>query len=161
MRKRFSIRLLGYRKREVKNYISDVKREYESDLTRQKDRMLELIEENRRIKDELRAKNKKIASMVEQERYISKVLVIAEEKAQGIIEDGKKKSIKEFYKLKEDKEKWYEKFRQVRTDLLNFERTLVELLDRFRDDINYYASKEISEVILLDEEEQKEKKVIA
>ncbi|MDD3612626.1 MAG: DivIVA domain-containing protein [Caldicoprobacterales bacterium] len=167
MKRTFSISLFGYKKRQVKDYITGLKSEHESDLAKQKDRIVELVEENRRLKEELKIKNEKIASLDEQERYISKVLVVAEEKAQRIIEEGKRKSIEELYKLKEDKEKWYGKFREVRSDLLSFLRILVELLDKFRDEINYYASQEISDVVLIDENDQgendieKEKKVIA
>lgn len=167
MKRTFSISLFGYKKRQVKDYITELKSEHESDLAKQKDRIVELVEENRRLKEELKIKNEKIASLDEQERYISKVLVVAEEKAQRIIEEGKRKSIEELYKLKEDKEKWYGKFREVRSDLLSFLRILVELLDKFRDEINYYASQEISDVVLIDENDQgendieKEKKVIA
>jgi cell division septum initiation protein DivIVA len=166
MRKQFVTALLGFSKGQVNKYINDLKTEYENDLSKQKDRIMELIEENRRLKNEIQALNEKINSSREQEKYITKVLVIAEQKAQSIIEEGRRKSMEDLSRLKAEKEKWIERIREVRTDLLGFEKKIVELLEKFRDDINYYAAQEISEALLFDEsseqaEQNKEKKVIA
>lgn len=163
MRRQFSTALFGFNKRQVINFIKDIENEYENDLSRQKDRLLELIEENRRLKSEVKAQNEKINLLKEQEKYITKVLVIAEQRAQSIIEEGRRKSKEDLTRLKAEKEKWNEKLREIRSDLLDFERKIVCLLEKFRDDINYYASQEISETLLHEEyaDENKEKKVIA
>ncbi len=163
MKRQFSTALLGYNRKQVMDYIKEIQKEYETDLSKQKDRLLELIEENRKLKNELQAQNEKISQLKEQEKYITKVLVVAEQRAQSIIEEGKRRSLEELNKLKAEKQRWTEKQREIRSDLLDFEKTIVCLLEKFRDDINYYASQEISETLLLDDQidEKQEKKVIA
>ncbi|HOB20715.1 MAG TPA: DivIVA domain-containing protein [Candidatus Atribacteria bacterium] len=163
MKMQFSTALLGYNRKQVMEYIKDIKKEYESDLSKQKDRLLELIEENRKLKNEVQAQNEKISQLKEQEKYITKVLVVAEQRAQSIIEEGKRRSLEELNRLKAEKQRWTEKQKEIRSDLLDFEKTIVHLLEKFRDDINYYASQEISESLLIDDqvEEKQEKKVIA
>jgi hypothetical protein len=76
--------------------------------------------------------------------------------------------VEEIAQLKEEKEKWREKFREVRSELLVLEQALTDMMQKFRDEINFYTAKEISESILTEEEAEdgkernvENKKVIA
>jgi len=66
-------------------------------------------------------------------------------------------------RVKIEKSKLQEKFKGARKEILNFEQTIINIMEKFRDEINYYTAKEISESILSDDEETQEeiKKVIA
>jgi len=169
MIKQFSTSVFGYDKKQVDEYLEELINDYEGELTKKKDRLLELAEENYRLKQEVEDQNQQIAKFKEQEKYISRALIKAEQRAQAIIEEGHRKSLEEITQLKAEKEKWRDKFREVRNELLTFEQGLTEIMERFRDEINYYAAKEISETILIDEElesddfelNEKIKKVIA
>jgi len=156
MRKSFSSSLIGYNKHEVDLYLEDLVNDYEEELRKKKDRIFELAEEMRKLKqqnDELRCK---LAQFSDQEKYISRALIEAEQRAQAIIEEGKRKTQIEFENLQSEKEKWRNRFREVRQELLEFEKSIVRIIEKFHDDINFYAAKEIGETILSDQTSSKE-----
>lgn len=153
MIKEFSCRVYGYDKKEVERYIEDLKKDYEEELARKRDRMLELAEETRKLKLEAQEQSESIERLSEQEKYVSQALIKAEQRAQSIIEEGRRKSAKEMEHIVAEKEKWQSKFRQVRQDLMSFEKKLLQMIESFRDDINQYSAQEISETILVGENE--------
>lgn len=163
MKKQFSNRLMGYNKEQVTRCIQDLKKDYEDELGKKRERMTELSEENRRLKLENEEQSERLARYTEQEKYISRALIKAEQSGQVIIEDSQQRSKEEMIRVRIEKSKWQEKFREVRNEILNFEQIIVNIMEKFRDEINYYTAKEISESILLDEEDAQEetKKVIA
>ncbi|HHT65701.1 MAG: DivIVA domain-containing protein [Caldicoprobacterales bacterium] len=152
MKKVFSTSLIGYNKREVDRYLEELTRDYEEELRKKRDRMMELAEEARNLKQQNQEQSERIERFTHQEQYISRALINAEQRAQAIIEEGQLRSQEEIEKLKSEKEKWRRKFREVRSELLEFERTLVSLIEKFRDEINYYTAKEISDTILMEGE---------
>lgn len=163
MKKQFSNRLMGYNKEQVTRCIQDLKKDYEDELGKKRERMMELSEENRRLKLENEEQSERLARYIEQEKYISRALIKAEQRGEVIIEDSQQRSKEEMIRVRIEKSKWQEKFREVRNEILNFEQIIVNIMEKFRDEINYYTAKEISESILLDEEDAQEetKKVIA
>jgi colicin import membrane protein len=163
MKKQFSTEFLGYDKKQVDRRIEELTRDYEEELSKKMERLRELAEENRRLKQEAEEKDERIARFIEQEKYISRALIKAEQRAQAIIEEGQRKSLEEVELLRAEKEKWREKFREVRSELLEFEQAIMEMMEKFRDEINYYTAKEISETILMDDDSEMDiiKKVIA
>lgn len=152
MKKQFSTGMIGYNKGEVDRYLEELTRDYEEELRKKRDRMMELAEETRNLKQKNQEQKDRIEGFTHQEQYISRALINAEQRAQAIIEEGQLKSQEEIKQLKAEKEKWRRKFREVRRELLVFEQTLVNLIEKFRDDINYYTAKEISDTILIDGE---------
>lgn len=152
MKKQFSTGMIGYNKGEVDRYLEELTRDYEEELRKKRDRMMELAEETRNLKQKNQEQRDRIEGFTHQEQYISRALINAEQRAQAIIEEGQLKSQEEIKQLKAEKEKWRRKFREVRRELLVFEQTLVNLIEKFRDDINYYTAKEISDTILIDGE---------
>lgn len=145
--------IFGYNKREVKTYIDQIKADYEDELTRKQDRMMELLEENRNLKGEIKRLKERLLSYEEEEECISKALVKAEQKAQDIIADSRRKAKEELYKLELEKDKWQQRVKTIRKQILDFEIMVCETLEEFRAEINYLTSKEISDALLCDEDE--------
>ncbi len=156
MKKEFSCKVYGYDKKEVDRYIEDLKKDYEEELARKRDRMLELAEETRKLKLEAQEQSECLERLSEQEKYVSRALINAEQRAQSIIEEGRRKSAKEMEHMVAEKEKWRGKFRQVRQELMSFEKNLLQMIERFRDDINHYSAQEISDTMLVGESEEDE-----
>jgi len=155
----------GYKKDQVEGHIEKLKREYEAELTKKKDRLDELVNENLTLKQRIEELNERIERYMEQEKLISRVLVKAEQRAALIIEEGQMKYNEEMYKIKLEQEKWREKSRAIRSELLDFNNRILDLIENFQSEINYYAAKEVSDTLLsLDDEvieEKQLKKVIA
>jgi DivIVA domain-containing protein len=151
MKKQFSTCMIGYNREEVDRYLNEIIKDYEEELRKKKDRMFELAEENRNLKLKNEELSQDIERIKDKEKYISRALIEAEQRAQVIIEEGQRKSRAELELLTLEKEKWRSKFREVRRELLEFEKILVNIIEKFRDEINHYAAKEISDTILIDE----------
>mgnify|MGYP000648386767 CR=1 FL=1 len=158
MKKSFRTTLFGYGKKQVNEYLNDIKEDYEQELSKKKHRMLELDEENRALKAKLQEYEARIASYEEQEAFISKALVKAEQKAQAIIEEGHKKITAERYKLEEEKNKWKIREKEIRRQLLEFEKEVYNLMESFYSEINYLASKEICAALLEEDAEGEDDK---
>ncbi len=152
MKKTFSIAILGYNRRQVEQYLADLRKDYEEELSKKKERMLELVEENNRIKSQIRELEKKLEEFSEREAYISKALVRAEQKAQAIIEEGRQKIAAEMYELEMEKNKWKARFKEIRRQLLEFEHMVCTLMENFYSEINYLKSKELSDSIFAEGE---------
>lgn len=152
MKRLFGIALLGYSRHQVKKYISDMRRDYEEELSKKKERMLELVEENARMKSQIRELEKKLEEYAEREAYISKALVRAEQKAQAIIEEGRQKVAAEMYQLEMEKSKWKARCKEIRRQLLEFEHMVCTLMENFYAEINYLKSKEVSDSIFEEED---------
>ncbi len=153
MKKLFVTKIFGYSKKQVDQYIRDLKKDYEDELYKKKERMTELIEENRRQKLEIEAQKERIERFIDQEKYISRALVKAEQRAQSIVEDGQHKAEAAMSQAKLDSIKWQEKARETRSKLLAFDLQVAEVIERLRSEINYYAAKEISETLLVDDDD--------
>ena len=168
MKKQFSNGVFGYDKKQVNRCLEELTRDYEEELSKKKDRLMELLEENHQLKQKVKEQNEQICAFTEKEKYISSTLIEAEQRSQAIIEQGRMKSMAEMAEMKEEKRKWKDKFREVRRELIELEKNLEDMMQRFHDEINYYTAKEVSESILTKEgtaEEEKEneerEKVIA
>jgi cell division initiation protein len=147
-KKIFGTSVFGYNKRQVEQYMVDMRKDYEEELSKKRSRMLELVEENRKMRSQIEEMKTKIAELSEKEAYISKVLVKAEEKAHSIIEEGRQMISHEIYQMELEKNKWKERCKEIRRQLIDFERTVCTILENFYSEINYLASKEISENML-------------
>jgi len=158
MKKPFKTALLGYGKKQVDDYLANFKEDYEQELSRKKDRMLQLDEENRVLKAKLKEYEEKLSSYKEQEAFISKALVKAEQKAQAIIEEGQRRAMAEKYKIEEEKNKWKTREKEIRRQLMEFEKEVYELMETFYSEINYLASKEICSVLSEEEPIEDEEK---
>ncbi|NMA95672.1 MAG: hypothetical protein GX974_06490 [Clostridiales bacterium] len=149
--KSIRVGLFGYSKKQVLDHIRYIEEDYEGELAKKQDRMFDLIEENRQLKKQIEDLKNEIKNHKEQEIYISKALVKAEKKAQDIVEAGHKKAREVYYKMELEKAKWQERVKQIRGQMLDFERAVCETLEEFRAEVNYLTSKEVSEALLEDD----------
>ena len=78
-------------------------KDYEEELSKKRN-VLELVEENRKMKSQIEEMQAKLTEFADREAYISKALVRAEQKAQAIIEEGRQKaSAGEMYRIELEK----------------------------------------------------------
>jgi len=151
MKKRFKTAILGYKRGQVDTFIDGLYKDYEEELSKKKDRMMDLTEENRRLKIHIHDLEHKISGYMEQESYVSKAIIKAEQKAQDILDDGCRKAVEELCKLDVEKTRWKVRSREVRRQLLEFEKTVFSVMEQFRGEINYLTSKEINDTQFFDE----------
>ncbi len=152
MKRLFKSSLFGYNRRQVNGYILGLRKDYEVELSKKKDRMLELNAENRELKTKLAECQERISEYEERELFISKALVKAEESAQSIMKECYRKIDIEKHKMIQEKEKWKVREREIMKQLLAFQNEAYSLMESFQSEINYLTAKELGQV--QDEEEQ-------
>lgn len=110
---KFQIKLRGYDRKEVDDYISAVTASFEERLQAQSDRIDELRAENAT----LRAEND---GFREREKSVSKALLAASEKAEEIEAAAKVRYSLEIQRLKQFREKWSDELDRISRDKVAF-----------------------------------------
>ena len=143
MKRLFKASLFGYNRKQVNGYILNLRKDYERELSKKKDRMLELSQENRDLKSKLIEYEERLSDYEEREKFISKALVKAEESAQSIMKECYRRVDMEKYKIKQEQEKWKIREREIIRQLLEFQKEAYSLMESFQSEINYLTSKEL------------------
>ncbi|HZJ83545.1 MAG TPA: DivIVA domain-containing protein, partial [Clostridia bacterium] len=143
MKNRFKMSLFGYSKNQVNHYVLCLRKDYEEELRKKKDRMLELNEENRELKGLLSEYEEKLFKYKEQELFISKALIKAEENAQLVMEKCHHNRQIIEQKTAEEQEKWKVREEEIRKGLLDYQNKAYLLMDNIQAEINYLATKEL------------------
>lgn len=137
--------LFGYSKAKVKRYIEDLKKDYEKELYKKQQRMLELSENNHKMNKRIEELEKQLVTYRQREAYISNAIVQAEQKAEAIVKEGHRRIKDEVYRLKAERDKWLERTKDTKKQLLDFEAKVCDMLEHYTSEINYLKSQEISE----------------
>ena len=87
--------LFGLNRRDVENYIADLKKDYEEELRKQNQELLAMKSENAKLNERLNQLLSSQRELDDAKRNISDVLFKAEQQAKQIIEDAKAKAIEE------------------------------------------------------------------
>ncbi len=143
MKRLFKASLFGYNRKQVNGYLLSLRKDYERELSKKKDRMLELSQENRDLKSKLIEYEERLSDYEEREKFISKALVKAEESAQSIMKECYRRVDMEKYKIKQEQEKWKIREREIIRQLLEFQKEAYSLMESFQSEINYLTSKEL------------------
>lgn len=139
----FSKKVYGYDVGEVKEYIDSLTRDYEDELNKKKDRLTELVDENRRMTAQLEEMTKLIEAYKLQEESVGIAMIKAEESAKATIEEAEKQRQMELDRITFEAKKWEERGDEVRHQLIDFEEKIVLIMEKYQSEINYLASKDV------------------
>lgn len=136
---RFSKQKHGYSMNEVDNYIASITYNYENQLAGQKERINNLLEENERLKRDLK-------TLTDKESNINSALLIAVDKAKQIEEGSRKVYELEIQRLKLLFNKYRDFLDKLIEDNPNAKdiATTKEVVDDFKREINQAISKNFS-----------------
>lgn len=95
-----------YSKSDLEGILAKVKGEYENRLGEQKDRIFELVEENKRLQ-------RSVDALAKKDKLVGKALEAAVEKAKEIEETSRLKYRMETERLRNFQEKWQEYYREA------------------------------------------------
>ncbi len=132
----FSVTKKGYSPKEVEEYIAAVKREYESTIVKQRERIQTMLEEKE-------AAEKELAAYREKSSQISKAIMSAVAKAEEIEKLSHIKYNQEITRLKAFHEKWTQYYEQILDEypldarlagVGEFNRRMDKILSRVSDD---------------------------
>ncbi|MFY9177021.1 MAG: DivIVA domain-containing protein [Caldicoprobacterales bacterium] len=160
MKRLFKTSLFGYNRKQVNGYVLSLRKDYERELSKKKDRMLELSQENRDLKSKLLEYEERLSDYEEREIFISKALVKAEESAQAIMKECYHRIDMEKYKIKQEQEKWKTREREIIRQLLAFQQEAYSLMESFQSEINYLTSKELIKLQNEDKADVKDEEIL-
>ncbi len=143
MEKEFSKKVYGYDKDEVEKYINSLIKDYEEELTKKKERLTSLVEENRELTSQLQEINKLLDNYRLQEESVGIALIKAEETAKMTIAEAERKRQLEIDRISFETKKWEDRSDEVRRELMAFEEKISEMLEKYQSEVNYLASKDI------------------
>lgn len=147
----FSKRIYGYDVGEVEKYIESLTSDYEEELTKKKDRLVDLMEQNRKMTSQLEELTKLVESYKQQEDSVGMALIKAEESAKLTIASAERQRQSEIDRISSDVKKWQEKSDDAKRKLVEFEEQIVNLLEKYQDEINYLTSKDIKKLYFGDD----------
>ena len=127
--------LFGLNRKDVENYIADMKKDYENELRRQNQELLAMKTENSKLNDRLNELLGKQREIEEAKRNISDVLFKAEQQAKQIVEDAKTKALEERQEIDALIETEKEKLIDAKIELAMLKDKAKDLMAKFTDDI--------------------------
>ncbi len=146
----FSKKVCGYDMGEVREYIDSLTHDYEEELNKKKDRLTELVEENRKMTAQLAEMTKLVESYRKQEESVGIALIKAEESAKTTIAEAERQRQMELDRISFETKKWEERGDEVRRQLMEFEEKIVSIMEKYQSEINYLASKDVKKTYFKD-----------
>ena len=146
----FSKKVCGYDMGEVREYIDSLTHDYEEELNKKKDRLTELVEENRKMTAQLAKMTKLVESYRKQEESVGIALIKAEESAKTTIAEAERQRQMELDRISFETKKWEERGDEVRRQLMEFEEKIVSIMEKYQSEINYLASKDVKKTYFKD-----------
>lgn len=146
----FSKKVCGYDMGEVREYIDSLTHDYEEELNKKKDRLTELVEENRKMTVQLAEMTKLVESYRKQEESVGIALIKAEESAKTTIAEAERQRQMELDRISFETKKWEERGDEVRRQLMEFEEKIVSIMEKYQSEINYLASKDVKKTYFKD-----------
>ena len=127
--------LFGLNRKEVENYIADMKKDYEDELRRQNQELLAMKSENSKLNERLNQFLSDKGEIEEAKRNISDVLFKAEQQAKKILEDARTQAIEERQEIDTQIEAEKEKLIDAKIELAMLKDKAKDLITKFTDDI--------------------------
>ncbi len=125
----------GLNRKDVENYIADMKKDYEEELKRQNQELLAMKNENSKLNDRINQLLNDRKEIEEAKKNISDVLFKAEQQAKQIVEDAKSKAIEERQEIDVQIEAEKEKLIDAKIELAMLKDKAKEVMSKFADDL--------------------------
>ena len=135
MEENISKGLFGLKRTDVENYIADLKKDYEAELKRQNQELLNMKNENAKLNERLNEYLNDRKEIEEAKKNISDVLFKAEQQAKQILEDAKAKAIEERQEIDAQIEAEKEKLIDAKIELAMLKDKAKDLISKFTDDL--------------------------
>lgn len=127
--------IFGLNRKDVENYIADLKKDYEDELRRQNQELQSMKSENAKLNERINQLLSNQREIDEAKRNISDVLFKAEQQAKQIVEDAKAKAIEERQEIDTLIESEKEKLIDAKIELAMLKDKAKDLITKFTDDI--------------------------
>lgn len=131
--KKFSSEMFGYDKREVEEYIKNMKADYESKLQAERS-------DANRVSNELTIVKRKLeryeVDYIEKQEKVANALITAEDQAKKIVETSRNEAIQEKERIEQLIEMEKEKLLDIKKEVIDLKEKTIRLLDKYSQEMN-------------------------
>lgn len=131
--KKFSNEMFGYDKREVEEYIKELKADYESRI------QAECSDANR-VANELTIVKRKLeryeVEYIQKQEKVANALITAEDQAKKIVENSRNEALQEKDRIEHLIEMEKEKLLDIKKEVIDLKERTIKLLDKYSQDMN-------------------------
>ncbi|MEG1142061.1 MAG: DivIVA domain-containing protein [Clostridia bacterium] len=131
--KKFSTEMMGFNKREVEEYIKQIKAEYETKLQVEKS-------DSNRLSNELTIIRKKLeryeTDYIERQEKVANALITAEEQSKKIIDNARRDANEERERIEHLIELEKEKLLDIKKDVIDLKERTIKVIDKYNSEMN-------------------------
>lgn len=126
--KKFASEMFGYDKKEVDDYIKDIKADYESKIYAEKSDATKVANEIAILKKKL---DRYETDYVEKQEKVANALITAEDQAKKIIEQARAEAVEEKNRIEQLVEMEKEKLIDLKKDVVDLREKAIKILDKY------------------------------
>ncbi len=131
--KKFGSEMFGYDKKEVEEYIREIKAEYESKIQAERS-------DANRLANELTIVKKKLeryeVDYIQKQEKVANALITAEDQAKNIVENARSEAMLEKERIENLIEMEKEKLLDIKKEVIDLKEKTIRILDKYSNDMN-------------------------
>lgn len=131
--KKFGTEMFGYDKKEVEDYIKDMKAEYESRLQAERSDANRIANELTIVKNKLERYE---VDYIQKQEKVANALITAEDQAKKIVENAREESMKEKARIEGLIEMEKEELLDIKKEVIDLKEKTIRLLDKYSNEMN-------------------------
>ena len=128
--KKFNTEMFGYDKKEVEEYLREMKADYESNLQAEK-------AEINRLSNEITISRKKLerydTEYIEKQEKVANALITAEDQARNILENARQEALNEKQRIESVIEVEKEKLLDIKREVIDLKERTVRVLEKYNE----------------------------
>lgn len=128
--KKFNTEMFGYDKKEVEEYIREMKADYESNLQAEKAEINRLSNEITIIRKKLERYD---TEYIEKQEKVANALITAEDQARNILENARQEAINEKQRIESVIEAEKEKLLDIKREVIDLKERTVRVLEKYNE----------------------------
>lgn len=132
----FATSLFGFKKKDVNSYLEKMNKEYEEKIKIKEKEIAEIRGQYREIKNKYDELSSNIEQLQEDREKIANAIIIAQEKADAILDEARRQAIDEKKMLELQVEVEKEKLVDIKQELKGLKVELVDKLKKYEGELN-------------------------
>jgi len=128
--KKFNTEMFGYDKKEVEEYLREMKADYESNLQAEKAEINRLSNEITIIRKKLERYD---TEYIEKQEKVANALITAEDQARNILENARQKTLNEKKRIETVIEMEKEKLLDIKKEVIDLKERTVRILEKYNE----------------------------
>lgn len=129
--RRFGTSFFGFSKPDVNSYIEKMLKEFDERLKQKDDEIANLKNQNRELRIKFEDMERRTVQLNDDRVKIADAIIIAQEKAENILEEARQKALEEKKKLESTIEEEKEKLVDIKKEMMALRNEVIDRLKKF------------------------------